>query len=45
MTFSLLDNEQLVQQSPNQVVSLTTHRIRLQRSNSADSYIVSILLE
>lgn len=41
----LLSGEELVLQSPNNVVILTTHRIRYHATSSSDSHLVSIPLE
>ncbi|TDN37022.1 hypothetical protein E4631_19630 [Hymenobacter sp. UV11] len=45
MELSLLDGERLLHQSPNQVVSLTTHRVRLHRASGSAAHIVSMMLE
>ena len=41
----LLEGEELISQSANNVVILTTHRIRYNATNSAQSHLVSMMLE
>ena len=41
----LLKGEELIQQSPNNVVVLTTHRVRYHATSSSDAHLVSIMLE
>ena len=41
----LLKGEELISQSANNVVILTTHRIRYNATNSAQSHLVSMMLE
>lgn len=45
MELPLLDGEHLLHQSPNHVVSLTTHRVRLHQANGSTAHIVSMMLE
>jgi hypothetical protein len=45
MELPLLDGERLLHQSPNQVVSLTTHRVRMHRASGSAAHIVSMMLE
>lgn len=41
----LLEGEELLQHSPNNVVVLTTHRIRYHAVNSSEAHLVSVMLE
>lgn len=41
----LLNGEELITQSPNNVVVLTTHRIRYHATTSAQAHLVSVMLE
>ncbi|MET4072991.1 hypothetical protein [Hymenobacter sp. UYCo722] len=41
----LLEGEELLQHSPNNVVVLTTHRIRYHAVNSSHAHLVSVMLE
>lgn len=41
----LLKGEELISQSANNVVTLTTHRIRYNATNSSQSHLVSMMLE
>ncbi len=41
----LLENEQIITESTNNVVTLTTHRVRYNSSSTGQAHIVSIMLE